>query len=64
MDNIEKKLVYDKLNSVGFYDNIPTEDLKSSKMPNVQKVLPKAIANFRNLLLPAIESVEDPSEER
>ena len=50
------------LNSVGFYDNIPTKGLKSARMQDVIKVPPKVIQKNRNPLLPAIENVEESYE--
>ena len=63
MNNNEKEIVYDMLNSVGFYGFIPTKGLKSARMQVVVKALPKAVQKIQNRLLPAIEKVEESSEE-
>ena len=59
LDNNEEETLYDLLNSVGFYDNIPTRGLKSARMQDVIKVLPKIIEKIHNLHLPTTENVED-----
>ena len=47
------------LNSVGFFDNIPTKGLKSARMQDVKGVVPKGIQENRSPPLAAVENVED-----
>ena len=47
------------LNSVGFFDNIPTKGLKSGKMQYFIGVVPKGIQKIRNPPSPAIENIEE-----
>ena len=62
LDNIEKETVFDMLENVGIYDNIPKIGLKSLKMIDNLNILPKAIANIRKPSFPVIGNVEDSSD--
>ena len=59
MDNVEKETLYDTLDNVGFYDNIPKIGFNSARMKDALYDLPKAIAKIRNPPLPTIENVSD-----
>ena len=50
LDDNEKDKVYDMVDSVGFYDIIDTKGLKSARMQDVIKVLPKNIQKIEILL--------------
>ena len=62
LDNFEKETVFDILQNVGFYDNIPKIGFKAARIKDALYDLPKAIDKIRNLPLPAIENVEDSSD--
>ena len=62
MDNVEKERVFDILETVGFYDNIPKISFNSARMKDVLYNLPKVIDNHQNSPLPTIKSVEDSSD--
>ena len=62
MDNFEKETVFEILQNVGFYDNIPKVGLKAARMKDALYDLPKAIAKIRNPPLPRIENVENSSD--
>ena len=59
LDNFEKELVFDILQHVGFYDNIPKTGIKAARMKDALYDLPKAIDKIRNPPLPSIENVSD-----
>ena len=59
LDNFEKETVFDILQNVGFYDNIPKIGFKSARMKDALYDLPNEIDKIRNSLLPSIENVED-----
>ena len=59
MDKVEKETVFNKLENVGFYDNIPK---KSARMKDALYNFSKAIAEIRNPPLPTIENLEDSSD--
>ena len=48
---------------VGIYDKIPTKGLKSARMRDVIKRLPKVIQKIQDPPLPAIENEEESYEE-
>ena len=56
LDDIEKETVYDILQDVGFYDNIPRVGLKAARMQDALHVLPNEIKRIREPALPAIEN--------
>ena len=62
MDNIEKETVFDILQNVGFYDNIPRTGLKAARMKDALYNLRQAKDRTRNHPLPAIENVEDSND--
>ena len=62
LDNFEKETVFDKLQNVGFYDNIPNIGFKAARMKDALYDLPETIDKIRNPPLPAIEIVEDSSD--
>ena len=62
LDNFEKETVFDIIQNVGFYENIPKIGFKAARMKDASYDLPKAIDKFRNPPLPAIENVEDSSD--
>ena len=62
LDNFEKETVFDILQNVGFYDNIPKIGFKAARMKDALYDLPEAIDNIRNSPLPTIENVEDSSD--
>ena len=55
LDNIEKETVFDILQNVGFYDNIPKIGFKAARMKDGLYDLPKALDKIRNPPLPKIE---------
>ena len=61
-DNFEKDTVFDILQNVGFYDNIPKKGSKAVRMKDALYNLPDAIDKIRNPPLPTIENVEDSSD--
>ena len=60
LDDFEK--VFDILQNVGFFDNIPKIGFKAARMKDALYDLPKAIDEIRNPPLPPIENVEDSSD--
>ena len=62
LDDVEKEIVYDILQNVGVYDNIPRVGLKAARMQDALKNLPKEIKRIREPALPEIENVEDSSD--
>ena len=56
LDDIEKETVYDILQDVGFYDNIPHVGLKAARMQDALHILPNEIKRIREPALPAIEN--------
>ena len=62
MDNFEQETVFDILQNVGFYDNIPKRGFKAARMKDALYDLPKAIDKIRNSPLPSIQNVEDSSD--
>ena len=58
LDNDEKETVFDILNIVGFYDMRHTKGVKSTRMKDSLKYLPKVIQRTRNPLL-SLPSIED-----
>ena len=54
--------MFDKLENVGFYDNIPKIGFNSARMKDALYNLPKVINKMRNPPLPTIENVEDSSD--
>ena len=61
LDNFEKETVFDILQNVGFYDNIPKIGFKAARMKDVLYDPPKAIDKIRNPPLATTENVEDSS---
>ena len=59
LDKVEEETVFDLLENVGFYDNIPKIGLKSATMQDVLYNLPNVIAKIRNLPQPTTENVSD-----
>ena len=59
LDNFEKETVFDILQNVGFYDNIPKIGFKAARMKDALYDLPKEVAKIRNPPLPAIENESD-----
>ena len=43
LENIDKETVFDILENVGFYDNVPKKGLKPARMQDALYKLPKAI---------------------
>ena len=62
LDNFEKETVFDILQNVGFYDNIPKIGFKAARKKDALYDLPKAIDKIRNPPLPSIENVEDSTD--
>ena len=62
LDNFEKETVFDILQNVDFYDNIPKIRFKAARMKDALYDLPKAIDKIRNLSLSTIEIVEDSND--
>ena len=62
MDNFEKETLFEILQNVAFYDNIPKIGFKAARMQDALYDLPKAIDKIRNPPLPTIENVEDSSD--
>ena len=62
LDNFEKETVYNILQNVGFYDNIPKIGFKAARTKDALYDLPKAIDEIRNPPLPTIENIEDSSD--
>ena len=62
LDNFEKETVFDILQNVGFYDNIPKIGFKAARIKDALHNLPQEIAKIRNPTLPTIEYVEDSSD--
>ena len=62
MDNFEKETVFDILQNVGFYDNIPKIGFKAARLKDALYDLPKEVARIRNPPLPTIENVEESSD--
>ena len=54
LDDVEKETVYDILQDVGFYDNIPHVGLKAARMQDALHILPHEIKRIREPALPAI----------
>ena len=59
LDNFEKETVFDILQNVGFYDNIPKVGFKAARMKDALYDLPKAIDKIRKTPLPTIENSSD-----
>ena len=59
MDDEDKSTVYDILKNTGFYSMRQTKGLKSARMRDALKNLPKELAKIRNPPLPAIENESD-----
>ena len=61
LDNDEKETVFDTINNVGSYDMTHTKGLKSARLKDALKCLPKIIEKIRNplLSLPSIENIEE-----
>ena len=59
LDNFEKKKVFEILQNVGLYDNIPKIGFKAARMKDALYDLPKEIEKIRNPPLPSIENVSD-----
>ena len=62
LDNVEKETVFDLLENVGFYDNIPKIGFNSARNKDALYNLPKVIDKIRNSPLPSTENVEDSSD--
>ena len=62
MDDENKSTVNDIIKNTGFYSMKDTKGLDSARMRDALYNLPKAIAEIRNPLLPAIENIEDVSD--
>ena len=62
LDDIEKETVYDILQNVGFYDNIPHVGLKAARMKDALYILPNKIKKIRNPTLPEIENIDSSSD--
>ena len=62
MDDEDKSTVFIILKSVGFCDNIHKVGLKTARMEDALHNLPKAVAKNRKPALPAIENLEDVSD--
>ena len=56
LDDIEKETVYDILQDVGFFDNIPHVGLKAARMQDALHILPNEIKRIREPVLPPIEN--------
>ena len=59
LNNNDKEIVYNILKDVGFYNMRHNKGMKSARMQDAIKDLPKAIHKIRNPPLPEIENVED-----
>ena len=62
LDKFENETVFDKLQNVGFCDNIPKIGFKAARIKDASYDLSKAIDKIRNPPLPTIENVEDSSD--
>ena len=62
MGNFELKTVFNILQNVGFYDNIPKIGFKAARMKDALHDLPKEIAKIGNPPLLTSENVEDSSD--
>ena len=62
LDNFEKETVFDILQNVGFYDDIPEIGFKAARTKDALYDLPRAIDKIRNPPLPTIENVVDSSD--
>ena len=62
LDIFEKEIVFDILQNVGFYDNIPKIGFKAARIKDAFYDLPTEIDKIRNPPLPTIENVEDSSD--
>ena len=62
LDNFEKEIVFETLQNVGFYYNIPKMGFKAARMKDALYDLPKAIDKIRNPSLPTIENIEDSND--
>ena len=62
MDDEDKLTVYDILKNTGFYSIKQTKGLKSVRMKDAFYNLPKERAKIRNPPIPAIENIEDSSD--
>ena len=63
MDDEDKLTVSKIFKDVGFFSMIHKKGLKSDRMQDVFYNFPKATARFRNPTLPAIENIEDVSDD-
>ena len=62
LDNFEKETVFDILQNVGFYENIPKIGFIAARMKDALYDLPKAIDEIRKPPLPTNENVESSSD--
>ena len=62
MDDEDKLTIFNILTNIRFCDNIPEQGLKCARMRDVLRILPKAIAKIRNPTSPAIEKIENISD--
>ena len=61
MEIFEKETVFDILQNVGFYDNIPKVRLEAARIKDILYDLPKK-AKIRKPPLPTIENVQTSSD--
>ena len=62
LDNVVKDTVFNILEYVGFYDNIPKTGFNSAIMKDAAYNLVKVIGKIRNPPLPSMKNVEDFSD--
>ena len=62
MDNEDKLTVFNRLKNTSFYSTKHTKDLNSARARDALYKLPKVIAKIQNPPLPAIENIEDVSD--
>ena len=62
LDVIEKENMFDTLEKIQFYDNIPKKGTKCATTKDALYILPKTIAKIRNLPLPTYEIIKNSSD--
>ena len=63
MDNEDKLFIFNILKNVGYNDNIHKIGMNSARMKDALYNLPKEIVKIQNPTLPAIENIEDASDD-
>ena len=62
MHNKDNLTVFSNLTNVGFYDIIPKKSLKSARLRDTTRDLPKALAKMRYPLLTPFENIKNISD--